>query len=204
MGFFVDGLSFVILRFPTTKINKPLNTTAIVMVMNFLNAFPFSLKPIWGFMSDESPMFGYRFKSYILLCVGVQLIMSLALTFGRVKSYFVIFILTSIMNVANSINSCLVEGVVTIATKIDSRVRFPDFVKKSDVFLPNSYRYVGTYKLLVFISRNLFFFLDIFFNFNKILSNEVIYATNCCFYAISAFFIVCYFEEKKVGYSKTL
>lgn len=35
------------------------------------SSIPWLIKPLWGFISDSVPLFGYRRKSYLVLCGGL-------------------------------------------------------------------------------------------------------------------------------------
>ena len=63
------------------------NLTPSVMSMSYgFTALPWSLKPIWGFISDSYPLFGYRRKSYLISMALIRFLSWLALAFW-VKTY---------------------------------------------------------------------------------------------------------------------
>ena len=102
------------------------------------------------------------------------------------------------MNTAGAINSCLLQGILTLVTKIDSKIRFPDFLKNSAVFESKSHRYIAGYQFLLFLSEFLLTFFSIFVDINGILSLRIIYLTSSGLTVLSAVVIMFYFKERKV------
>ena len=41
---------------------------ATVGVMMSIGTFPWVIKPLYGFLSDTVPLFGYRRRSYLVVC----------------------------------------------------------------------------------------------------------------------------------------
>ena len=45
----------------------PLRQATVGMMMS-IGTFPWVIKPLYGFLSDTVPLFGYRRRSYLVVC----------------------------------------------------------------------------------------------------------------------------------------
>ncbi|EGZ05992.1 hypothetical protein PHYSODRAFT_532626 [Phytophthora sojae] len=79
-------------------IHMPPATTSLYYAVSF---FPWNLKPLYGLLSDSVPLFGYRRKSYILLCEVVAA-SSLVLTAVYVHSIAGAFVVKVVDAVAEA------------------------------------------------------------------------------------------------------
>ena len=76
-----------------------------------VSSFPWLVKPLWGFVSDAVPLFGYRRKSYLALCgvLGTVGGVALATVVDDVPSAAVAFTLGSL---STAFADVVIDGVV--------------------------------------------------------------------------------------------
>ena len=175
MAFCTSGLNFIIARYPIFQSGSIVKWSTIFRVLNLLNAFPFVLKPIFGFISDVFPLYGYRFKSYIIWNLLVQFCCSLVLYFSNKPSLTTLLTLNAILNATAAFISCLLQGMITMVTKIDSKISFPEFRKGSQEFDSKSHLYIGIYQFLFLLSYYAFTVLAFFANGDDFLAHKVVY-----------------------------
>lgn len=72
------------------------------------------IKPAFGLLSDFVPLFGYRRKSYILLCNGLAMLVWLVLAwmmyYGMVTTYYPIMIVGVLMGIFLSVTDVATDG----------------------------------------------------------------------------------------------
>ena len=84
-----------------------------------VSSFPWLVKPLWGFVSDAVPLFGYRRKSYLALCgvLGTVGGVALATVVDDVPSAAVAFTLGSL---STAFADVVIDGVVARAREAES------------------------------------------------------------------------------------
>ena len=83
-----------------------------------LISFPYIFQPLFGLISDTFPIFGYKRKTYLILCGTFNLILWLILSFHDFSQYIAVFILF-IINLNNTfINACAGGILVEVSKKL--------------------------------------------------------------------------------------
>ena len=198
MAFCTSGINFTIGRFPAFESQNLFEWRSIYMILSLFRGVPFMLKPLFGFLSDIFPVFGYRFKSYIIANLFLQLVCSLVLYFFRTPSLILLLVLSALLNLTAAYISCLLEGVITMVTKMDSKISFPEFTKKSKIFQSKSHIYIGLYQFLFLLSEFIFTLMVTYFELDFFLTQKIIYPLTAALSFFSGIFIMIWFKERKV------
>ena len=199
MAVFGNGLVFLNGVFSAIIANRIYQKTWLFNIITYSGSFPFAMKPLWSFISDISPLYGYRFKSYIVGSSVIQVICCVIMFFIGKPSLITFLILNSFINLTGAINSALVQGIITIVTKIDAKIRFPELRENSAVFESKSHRFIGGYQGFLFTSEFLFYFLNRYLISNEWVSVKWVYMINAVFSVVSVLVIMLYFKERKVN-----
>ena len=199
MAFCTSGLNFIIARYPVFQTGSIVKWRTIYRLLDFINAFPFVLKPIFGFISDVFPLYGYRFKSYIIGNLLVQFSCSLVLFLNKKPSLFTLLSLNAVLTMTAAFISCLLQGVITMVTKIDSKIRNPEFRKGSKTVESKSHLFIGIYQFLFLLSFYAFTMIVSFFDIDSFLSQKVVYPMTAAFSFVSGMMSMYIFKERKVN-----
>ena len=204
MAFCVQGLSSLTSGFANYEARKKvIPTEKFLVLLATIKRVPFFLNPIYAFVSDVFPVLGYRFKSFIIGCLFIQMVICVILFVLEDPSLGTLLVLDVMLNITSAFVNTLLEGMVTIVTKIDSKIRYPEFLKNSEVFESKSLRYIGVYEFLVLLGYFLFRYLNFYASINKIVSSEEkIYLVTGVVTFTLGIIIMFYLKEKKVSETK--
>ena len=199
MAFCVQGLSSLTSGFANYEARqKIIKTDKFLVLLATVKRVPFFLNPIYAFLSDVFPLGAYRFKSFITGCLFLQLVICIILFFLEDPSLRTLLVLDVMLNISLAFINTLLQGMVTIVTKIDSKIRYPEFVENSEVFESKSLRYIGVYQFLVLFGAYLFRYLNFFALINKIISEKKVYLVTGGLTFALGIIIIFYFKERKV------
>ena len=153
MAFFGNGLAFLNSVFTQEIGSSIYEETTVYNIIIFFEGLPFVLKPFWALVSDIHAPFGFRFKSLIIGFTIFQTSCCLLLFLIDKPSFAMYLILNSIISLSTAVNSVLVQGIITMVTKIDAKVRYPEFKKNSGLYESKSNRFIGCYQGILLTSK---------------------------------------------------
>ena len=200
MGFFIQGLTFILSSFAEFEASQRVKVTDNFFVfLATIRLFPFLLKPLYGFISDVQPVFRYRFKSYLIGCILLQLVISLLLYFLDDPSLKTLLFFDLVLNFTCAFISSLLEGIITIVTKIDSKVRYPMFLENRALsgFESNRSRYLGIYQFLFLSGDYLFSYLSNLAASYRIFSPRTCYLLAAGLTFVFGVILIYFFKERK-------
>lgn len=90
--------------------------------INSITEIPWAIKPLLGLLTDFLPIFGYRRKTYIMLCGIVNLLCWMTMTYYT-KTVFVATIIIFLVNLTLSFCSVLGEAVVVELSQLETTDR---------------------------------------------------------------------------------
>ena len=90
----------------------------MTVYMSFMS-FPWSIKIIYGLVSDNIPIFGFRRKSYIILMGLIQFCVNASLTFFEIKSAYVIAIMFGIMAFTIAFGNVVSDAIMIVQARRD-------------------------------------------------------------------------------------
>ena len=201
MAFSIQGATFLLSTFASFEASKKVEITSSFLVfLDLLRICPFLLKPLYGFISDVFPLFGYRFKSFMIGGLFVQLMICLFLYFYEDPSLITLYSLDLMLNITCAFVGSLAEGIITIDTKIDSKICYPDFLENQNkyVFESQSNRFIGVYQFLFLCGNYLFSYVSYLISSHKILSQKKIFLMYGTLTFVFGMMTLFYFKEKKV------
>ena len=193
-----SGLRSVISSLAVFEIPKFGKHSNILSIITFITGFPFLLKPVLGFISDVLPIFRFRFKSYLIGNLVVQLGCCLVIYFVKDPSLMTLLVLNAVLNVTATFMICLLQGMITLATKIDSKIRFPEFLNKSANFESKSNRLIGIYQCFFLLSVYAYDVVIYLTVLNVDFSSKIIFAMAGSFSTLTGLIILYFFEDRKV------
>lgn len=83
-----------------------------IMWMGSITSLPWMIKPLYGFLSDSFPLFGYKRKSYIFLSAVLSSIALLALGLSPYYSIPVLIVFMIIDSLGGAIKDVAIDGVM--------------------------------------------------------------------------------------------
>ena len=200
MAFCIQGLGYLLSRFAAFEAQRKVKiTNGFFVLLATIRLSPFGMKPFYAFISDVFPIYGFRFKSFMIAGLFIQLVVCLLLFFIEKPGLDTLFLLDFVLNVTSAFISSLVEGVITIVAKIDSKIRYPEFLENSEVFESKTNRFIGAYEFLVLAGDYLFRYLNFYALINKIVSEKIIYLLTGGISFGIGMIIIFNFKERKVS-----
>ena len=203
MAFSTQALTFLLSSFAGFQAAKKVELTDnFVVLLETIRVLPFLLNPLYGFLSDVFPLFGYRFKSFIIGCLLIQLVVCLCIFYLDNLNLDTLLSLGFVLNITSAFISCLLQGIVTIVTKIDSKIHYPEFVedKKRSVLYSKSNRLIGVYQFLFLCGNYLSSYFSYLASSNDIISQEYLYLIYGALTFVFGVIIIFFFKERKVNF----
>jgi len=77
-----------------------------------ITTLPWVIKPLYGFLSDGVPIFGYRRRSYLVLAGAVGCLSWLALGFGVANTYSTVLLATVLGSASVAMSDVVVDSIV--------------------------------------------------------------------------------------------
>lgn len=77
-----------------------------------ITTLPWVIKPLYGFLSDGVPLFGYRRRSYLVLAGAVGCLSWLALGFGAANTYSTVLLATVLGSASVAVSDVVVDSIV--------------------------------------------------------------------------------------------
>ena len=84
-----------------------------------ITTLPWVIKPLYGFLSDGVPIFGYRRRSYLVLAGAIGCMSWLALGFGTANTYTTVLLATVLGSASVAMSDVVVDSIVVERSRSD-------------------------------------------------------------------------------------
>lgn len=115
----IDGLTQIILIPNMYYLKETLNNPpSIAAHLMFLYMLPYSLKFVYGYLSDNYFLFGYRMKGYFIIFGMIECLVMFSLATKTSQTNFSFCMMIFIHNMSVSFREALGEGLIAIISKL--------------------------------------------------------------------------------------
>ena len=111
--FFTQGITSLVSQPLYYYLKEVLGIAAgTVMMLSSLTSLPWMIKPLYGLLSDNIPLFGYKRKSYMILSAAISLAACLTLGLSATLPLTLLFTLMIIDSLSSAVKNVAVDGLM--------------------------------------------------------------------------------------------